>query len=283
MTDPNKDKKFIGSPTRSELIKRILNTDHPIQFTMNPIQLTMDELKKVQPAMPDIDPNDIQLITDVKDDLTSDGYALFDPEKLTFTCVVPPYVNIVNVDMKSVLAYYANGTTHFKTFHSYPDIFSIYIDEKKKPSCSWYSPSLKDMNEEKAEQVSNYPYDRPRKDGGCFNPEITGSKGDFGICIMTRRGMSFNQCPSYGASDWETISTAYGEDGTAKVAIQRKFLSHRVPQYQLVDLLTNEIQISPTDDIQNVLKTFEELTDGLDIISPATEKTSYFKTVLTAL
>lgn len=224
----------------------------------------------------------------VKEDIKTDGYAELVLEPLQLNCYVPPYVTIVNVNKTSVMDHYNQlGVTQFANYYNYPGIFAIQIEDAKKNTCVWYSPSKSQIEKEGSEQVSNYPYNKAKKIGGCFNPELTGSVKTFGTCGFPPSQGGFNACSASTLATWEDITIAYDGDHPSH-KIQRSYFSNRVPHYRIVNEANihndpdNAIVMESTQDIALILKTFEELTPNDVVVNTSTNgKVSYFKTVLT--
>jgi len=230
--------------------------------------------------MSDIDYIAMIIKTVVRDDMITDGYASYDVTQNIFTCTVPPWVKIVNVDKNSVGQHHLAGISQFHDIHQYPSIFSIQIDDSQKPCCIWYSPTAKEINKMGSEQVAHYPYDKPLINPGCFNPDLTGSKNVFDVCGYVNPMMSgFSQCKHHTMSSWEDVTVAY-EGDNKKFAIQRKLLGARVPHYAVYDY-DNNVIISEGTSIPEIKESFESVIQdkGYSIVSVSGNKNSYFKAI----
>lgn len=274
--------------SKIELIKSRSYPKRTNEMTAQSFSEMYKELLEVKPSFvseeaknESINIEEIKIINIVDDKILTDGYAIFDPVELTFTCYTPPYVSVVSVNLQEVaVLYITRKFTHYSTFHNFPKIFAIQVEETSKPACMWFSPSEAQIKNGSV-QIDNYPYHVARKAPGCNNPELTGSKANFMNCNYSNPVTGgFNSCTSASLSSWETIAESF-EGDQSRFAIQRSYFAMRVPQYKLVDASGNVI-VDKTDDITLVTKTFDELSEGLNIVTPAKNKKSYFKAILTS-
>ena len=250
------------------------------KFLHTPIKYSAVQVQK----KPMLNYEDIELTIVTDNSMTSDGYAQFDPQNNVFTCFLPSHVEVREVKMDVVAAYYVNQQkTIYSTFHDYPDVFSLVIDDSKKPCCVWFSPSAAQIVQG-GEQVDHYPFDKASKQGSCFNPELTQSKNNFKPCAFSTNTIhQHSTCQFSTLSTWEDVSVAYADD-VPQLTIQRTYNGPRIPSYRVIDNVNSQTLLDSTSDIEQVRILFDTAIENLDVVvvSPQKDKKSYFKAVLTS-
>lgn len=234
----------------------------------------------VQEAKPTMDSSELTYSVEIDDTIKGLGHATFDPETKRVTCFVPPHINIENINMDLIVAYYDQ---HKKTTYpelSYPPgVFEVSEDESIKPCCVFYSPS-KDEVAMGAEQVKDYPFSKPRKVSSCSNPEVTGAKHVYVPCHAAQNNSG---CRYATLSDWEPVALGYDSQDVLKVSLERKLYAHGIPSFR-VRQSDGIVSVDPTSSFTEARTGFENVIDnnGYRVIRPEEAKKSYFKAVLTA-
>lgn len=237
-------------------------------------------IPKVAPAKPTMDSSELTFSVEIDDTIKGLGHATFDPELKRVTCFVPPHINVENVNMDLVVAYYdQNKKTVYSELSYPPGVFEISEDESIKPCCIFYSPS-KDEVALGAAQVKDYPFSKPRKVSSCSNPEVTGAKHVYVPCHAQHNNSS---CNFATLSDWEPVALGYDNQDVLKVSLERKLYAHGIPSFR-VRQSDGIVSLDPTTNFAEARTGFENVIEnnGYQVIRPEEAKKSYFKAVLVA-
>lgn len=134
------------------------------------------------------------------------------------------------VDPKLDVLRFNQAISHMMTQFSIRSCFDYTTDPSRQAACRYYVPAQLEINDG-AEQMDDYPYDKPMKRALCINPEVNpgGYRNTLGNCTFIG---SCPSCNSYAASEWTVIETVM-VDNQPGLTTELVYRNPRVPHYRL--------------------------------------------------
>lgn len=154
------------------------------------------------------------------------GEAIYNAETNTLTVWVAPYVYDCMVHFERLTKIVIGGgqLTAENALSGYK------VDIEQIPTCTFYIPSQDQIEQNGAEQVADWKFNRGARLPTCTNENVIAAQHGDKTCTAYP-GMT--SCPGFTPSAWEDMQTAWIDDA-AIAHVQRKFISCHVPQYQTV-------------------------------------------------
>lgn len=215
------------------------------------------------------------IIINQVDNCSGIGNVTYDKSKNTLVFTIPPHVILSNIQ-ESELVRLAEEHGRFESINIsalVPSYLSYEINDKLIACCTWFSPAAQKIKKHGVVQREDYPYASDKKTDQCFNKAISGSL--LHSCECEHSDNYFKSCNQYTPSEWSSVSVAYDDENRPAYTLQRRYVSFRLPTYQIIDV--NGDVFSADSSIEEFVKLAE---DNKMATSDIKDSDSYFRLVL---